>query len=255
MQQYLRRMVCLYFFTCVVQLVCITCTDAPYTCTGQIITAFSSFPPKVERTLQQCSWQLGNDFQATSPGSSVGLLVNDEAVAGCNGVAKRWNFCFYNSTNATSIATFLVYRKQIGNNTYAAVRNSSTVFNYTKPSNSSYFTCLSIPITNSFEVQPGDIIAVCTSGKQPLAVVGSDVGTCKNKLLRGDFNNCEKQFDPANGAIVSYQSKILHVYLGIHLDTCIFACIYRMPSVNDERNVLIHACTPFCTHVRMHVYM
>ena len=175
--------------------------------------------PKAETTLQQCSWRFGNNFQATSPGSSVGLLVNSESVAGCRGVAKQWNFCLYNSTNATATAKFLVYRKQTGSNTFVTVANSSTFFTYTKPSNSSYFTCLSIPASNSFEVQPGDMIAVCTSGKQPLAVVGSDVGTCKNKLLRGEFINCEYQFDPANSSTVSYQSKILHVYLGIQLYT------------------------------------
>ena len=154
----------------------------------------------------------GNNLPATSGVTYFGFLVNNESVAVCGGVATQWNYCFYGNTSASingnSSATFQIYRRQSGYNNYTVVPNSVTILNLNAIMNVNNFTCGAVSPTTSFSVLPGDIIAVCTSSKQSLGVVGNG-GLNKNTLLRGDFGKCGMPFDPTDNQVVSQRKTFI----------------------------------------------
>ena len=103
------------------------------------------------------------------------------------GNATTWNMCYYNSTTDQSSTVYLgVYRPSSPGSSlqYTLVPGSSLRYNMSIPQSSP--TCFSInfsiPHSQQFMVQMGDVIAACVqpSGSGRLGIVASTIGAIKN---------------------------------------------------------------------------
>ena len=123
-----------------------------------------------------CSF--GNDLTPLIPSSQTdGLIVNTANVAQC---PTTWNMCYYSSTTDQSSTVYLgVYRS--GNNQYTLVSRSPSNYTISKPQTSSTYSCInfSIPQSQQFMVQMGDVIAACVqpSGSGRLGILAISAPT------------------------------------------------------------------------------
>ena len=91
-----------------------------------------------------------------------GLIVNNETTAICSGNATAWNLCYYH-TASPNIIYLGVYRPPSSSEgSFSLVPGS--FMSYSAPLQTiSVFPCIqiSIPVSEQFAVQAGDVIAAC----------------------------------------------------------------------------------------------
>ena len=130
-------------------------------CVIHCLYIFFVFPLQVHiQGIAACSF--GNNLTQLTSSSQSGLIVNTANVAQCPGNATTWNMCYYSSTTDQSSTVYIgVYRS--GNNQYALVPGSPSNYTISKPQSSPTYSCInfSIPLSQQFMVQMGDVIAAC----------------------------------------------------------------------------------------------
>ena len=134
--------------------------------------------------------------QLPSPTTTYGLHVNTAKTARCPGNATAWNLCYY-TTGSKNIVYLGVYRPSSASS-YSLVPGSS--MNYTVPSSLTQTSpippCIqtSIPLSQQFVVQMGDVIAAClksSTSNERLNVVGTSAPSGTPQIQVFSANTCE----------------------------------------------------------------
>ena len=161
----------------------------------------------------------GNDLNMQNQSTLSGLYLMTMSTAGCPGNATMWNACYYNgSTDRVSIVTFGVYRpSSIGNIIFSYTLVSGSAKSYNVSRNGSAYPCIhfSIPVTQQFTAQKGDIIGACIQalGSGHLSILGSTTSQA-NVLLPGGTCSASLQnnISPFTNTV---RGVTMHVSLGM----------------------------------------
>ncbi len=127
--------------------------------------------------------------------SSVGLFLNFENRAQCNGTVTAYYYCYYDLSSANRMNAFFMVFRENGNE-YSLVEGSHREVTRTR-SQVDGFGCNveQLELTQRFEVQENDIVAACTvdppgNGKGHLHVYASNTqGHTLHKLSNFDINS------------------------------------------------------------------
>ncbi len=123
-----------------------------------------------------------------SEDSSLGLFLNLESRAQCNGTVTAYHYCYYDpNTNMMVVVFFMVFRES--GSVYNLVEGSH--MKVTRKIDGSGCDVLQLDETQQFQVQENDIIAACTvnlNGRAPLRVHANS--TQGHTLQKLDIDSC-----------------------------------------------------------------
>ena len=173
--------------------------------------------------ISSCSF--GNDLNQLTSSSQTGFIMDAANPSQCPGNATGWHLCYYKSTTDTvsAVAYLAVYkyatRVHGAQDRLTLVPGSSSY--YSIASNIANYSCsnFSIPLSQQFMVQLGDVIAACVqpSGSGRVGIVATASGSLTAQLYTG--NPAITCGSPMPSTIL--QSKLtstpitLHVSLGV----------------------------------------
>ena len=166
--------------------------------------------------LESSSCSFGNDLNQLTSSTTTGFIVNNANPSQCPGNATRWNMCYYSSDNSNA-AYLAVYRPS--GTQYSLVSGSSS--NYSVSPIMPGYNCshFSIPQSQQFVVQQGDVVAACVqpSGSGRVGIVASTSGSLKAQLYSGTPTiTCGSPL-PSSIPQANFATKsiTLHVSLGV----------------------------------------
>ena len=133
--------------------------------------------------ISSCSF--GNDLNKLTSSSTTGFIVNNANPSQCPGNATRWNMCYYSSGNSN--AAYLAVYRPSGSGTmaqYSLVSGSSSSYSVSPIMSGYNCSHFSIPQSQQFVVQQGDVVAACvqSSGSGRVGIVASTSGSLKAQL-------------------------------------------------------------------------
>ena len=130
---------------------------------------------------ESSSCSFGNDLNQLTSSTTTGFILNNANPSQCPGNATRWNMCYYSSGNSNA-AYLAVYRPS--GTQYSLVSGSSS--NYSVSPIMSGYNCshFSIPQSQRFVVQQGDVIAACVkpSSSGRVGIVATANGSLRAQL-------------------------------------------------------------------------
>ncbi|KAL5491611.1 hypothetical protein EMCRGX_G016929 [Ephydatia muelleri] len=136
----------------------------------------------VIRVQEISSCSFGNDLnKLTSSTTTTGLIINSANPSQCPGNATRWNMCYYSSDNSNA-AYLTVYR--LNGTQYSLVSGSSSSYSVSPIMSGYNCSHFSIPQSQQFVVQQGDVIAACVqpSGSGRVGIVATASGSLRAQL-------------------------------------------------------------------------
>ena len=134
--------------------------------------------------ISSCSF--GNDLNQLTSSSTTGFIVNNANSSQCPGNATRWNMCYYSSRTDNSNAAYLAVYRPNGTR-YSLVSGSSSSYSVSPIMPGYICSHFSIPQSQQFVVQQGDVIAACVqpSGSGRVGIVATASGSLKAQLYMG----------------------------------------------------------------------
>ena len=168
--------------------------------------------------LESSSCSFGNDLNQLTSSPTTGFIVNNANPSQCPGNATGWNMCYYSSKTDNSNAAYLAVYRPSGTQ-YSLVSGSSS--NYSVSPIMPGYNCshFSIPQSQQFVVQQGDVVAACVqpSGSGRVGIVASTSGSLKAQLYSGTPTiTCGSPL-PSSIPQANFATKsiTLHVSLGV----------------------------------------
>ena len=176
--------------------------------------------------ISSCSF--GNNLNKLSHSTKYGFIMNTANPSQCPGNATGWNLCYYSATtsNTNTVTAFLaVYRPlpQSGNQMaqYSLVSGPRSSYSISPIISNYNYSCsyLSIPKSQQFVVQQGDVIAACVqpSGSGHVGIVATASGSLKAQLYTGTPSIPCRSLLPSSIKLSNFTSLsiTLHVSLGV----------------------------------------
>ena len=132
--------------------------------------------------ISSCSF--GNDLNKLTSSTTTGFIVNNANPSQCPGNATRWNMCYYSSGNSNAVY-LAVYRPS--GTQYSLVSGSSSSYSVSPIMSGYNCSHFSIPQSQQFVVQQGDVIAACVqpSGSGRVGIVATASGSLRAQLYTG----------------------------------------------------------------------
>ncbi len=149
---------------------------------------------RTQALTQLCRGDFGSNITDPFDGnSSVGLFLNPESRAQCNGTVTAYHYCYYDNTGM--VVFFMVFRDN--GNEYSIVEGSHQRVTRTDAQVNG-FGCdvVQLNLTQQFQVQENDFIAACTVDRddlmnRPLRVYASSENELYRLLrLRSSIGSC-----------------------------------------------------------------
>ena len=166
--------------------------------------------------ISSCSF--GNDLNQLTPSSTTGFIMNTANSSQCPGNATRWNMCYYSSGNSNA-AYLAVYRPS--GTQYSLVSGSSSSYSVSPIMSGYNCSHFSIPQSQQFVVQQGDVIAACVqpSGSGRVGIVATASGSLRAQLYNPPGSSPITCGSPLPSTIqqsrLNSMSITLHVSLGV----------------------------------------
>ena len=131
------------------------------------------------QVISSCSF--GNDLNQLTSSTTTGLIMNTANPSQCPGNATGWNMCYYSSDNSNA-AYLAVYRPN--GTQYSLVSGSSSSYSVSPIMSGYNCSHFSIPQSQQFVVQQGDVIAACVqpSGSGNVGIVATASGSLQAQL-------------------------------------------------------------------------
>eukprot|EP00731_Ephydatia_muelleri_P014776 Em0008g496a len=144
----------------------------------------------VIRVQEISSCLFGNDLNQLTSSTTTGFIVNNANPSQCPGKATGWNMCYYSSKTDNSNAAYLAVYRPSGSGTmaqYSLVSGSSSIYSVSPIMFGYSCSQFSIPQSQQFVVQQGDVIAACVqpSGSGRVGIVATASGSLRAQLYTG----------------------------------------------------------------------
>eukprot|EP00731_Ephydatia_muelleri_P014740 Em0008g460a len=138
----------------------------------------------VIRVQEISSCSFGNDLNQLTSSTTTGFILNTANPSQCPGKATRWNMCYYSSGNSN--AAYLTVYRPSGTH-YSLVSGSSSSYSVSPIMSGYSCSHFSIPQSQQFVVQQGDVIAACVqpSGSGRVGIVATASGSLRAQLYTG----------------------------------------------------------------------
>ena len=132
--------------------------------------------------ISSCSF--GNDLNQLTSSTTTGLIMNTASSSQCPGNATGWNLCYY-SSDISNAAYLAVYRTS--SNQYSLVSRSSSSYSVSPIMSGYNCSHFSIPQSQQFVVQRGDVIAACVqpSSSGRVGIVATASGSLTAQMYTG----------------------------------------------------------------------
>ena len=168
--------------------------------------------------ISSCSF--GNDLNKLTSSPTTGFIMNTASSSQCPGNATGWNMCYY-SSDISNAAYLAVYRPSGSSPMvqYSLVSGSSSKYSISPIMSGYNCSHFSIPQSQQFVVQQGDVIAACVqpSGSGRVGIVATASGSLRAQLYTDSPSiTCRSPLpSTVSQGNIATRSITLHVSLGV----------------------------------------
>ena len=158
-----------------------------------LVVCLLHFVSMATATQSESCNEFGNDVTLDGGGDFLsGLFFLTDSPASCSGILTSWHYCFYDNVpdSGYAYAKFGIYRKN-STSQYCLVYSEDQIQDTLTTVNRPPHECRSFtPSQSNFQVEPGDIIAVCmpgTTGMDALPLLG--LGRADGEAYRLEYES------------------------------------------------------------------
>ncbi len=138
-----------------------------------------------------------------SPAGNLGVYLNTEFPAECDGVVTAWHYCYYpqdaSDSDTTYTASVAVWRLDSTTDQYILLNGSITLIELQPVDTLARIYCTQEILVNSTEIRRGDVIGAMLPAENPIPMIGME---SENMLHYSDTS--DNFLEPLNSALHLY---------------------------------------------------